>query len=369
MSSDAASDEPARLNPSWRRWFGSSALVAAAVVVVGRWGLEPLRGTPHYDARAMESFACVEHFGLHRQPVGAKVAFLGSSQTFWGLIPDVMARVSGFAASEMRVLGVEAGTPFDMLNLIRRNPEHFATLELAVIEVNPVMLHEARELDPRLQFSISQHGTWAERGLIKDKVARHRQQAEWLLPLVSVRRPLRSVFLSAVDPEPGNPMYPYPEVRGRPAADWFAGAEHTAKPRALVPPEIAARRMVGKKGWKVSRLQHACLQEVLAWMEQQKVPVLIHQFPWHPEVVELLHHDPDFHHCYDQYSAYVETLRPRTSGMVRILHPGECGVGPEGMADRMHLNELGAGYYSLHLGMNMKQVMDPVLAGRRRDSL
>ncbi|WP_038170664.1 hypothetical protein [Verrucomicrobium sp. BvORR106] len=355
--------------PIRRRWLGSGALIAAGLFILGRLAAEPFRTLGHYDGRAMEAFAAVEHYGLRKKAVDPQVAFFGSSQTFWGLVPEVVGRASGHDPKELRVLGVEAGTPFDMWNLIRRNPEYFDDLKLAVVEVNPVMMQAVKEGDPRLQHSISQYATLEERNLLHYRHERMKQQAEWLLPLTSARHSLRSVFLALADPVEGAELYPFPEGRIHPAADWYMQNAGAVTKRSMVPAEVAARRLVGSKGWKASALQDLCLKKVLAWMEEHEIPVLIHQFPLHPEVVDLIRSDTQFHHCYTQYSAYVETLRPKAAGMVRLLHPDECGAGKSGMADRMHLNESGASYYSLHLGENIRTLMDPVTADKVRDDL
>lgn len=363
-----ASDAPAA-PPAKKRWLGSGALIAGGLFVLGRLAAEPLRTLGHYDGRAMEAFAAVEHYGLRKKPLDPQVAFFGSSQTFWGLVPEVIGRASGHDPDELRVLGVEAGTPFDMWNLIRRNPAYFDNLKLAVVEVNPVMMQTSKEGDPRLQHSISQHATLEERNLLHHRDERLKQQAEWLLPLTSARHSLRSVFLALADPKEGAELYPCPEGRIHPAGDWYMRNAGAVTKRSLVPAEVATRRLVGSKGWKPSVLQDRCLKKVMAWMGEHGIPVLIHQFPLHPEVVDLIRNDTQFHHCYAQYSAYVESLRPKAAGMVRLLHPDECGAGRSGMADRMHLNESGASCYSLHLGENIRNLVDPGAAGKVRDDL
>lgn len=328
--------------------------MAVVMLVGGRVALEPLREVPHYDERSMDAYSAVEKFGLREGDPTSEIAFFGSSQTVWGIVPSVVATAVGEDTSHIHNLGLPSGTPFDMWNLVRRNPERFEKLRLAVVEVNPTMLSQNREEDPRLKFSMSQHATLEQRLMIKHRPARMEMVAEWAVPLISIRQNLRSVFLNVLQPEPGNPVYSFVDQRRYPAADWHTHVEGRIRARHLVPPDVAARRMIGKGVWRLSQLQDDALHKLLVWLEERKIPVVIHQFPIHPEVVRLVEKEPEIAKAYHQYSTYVETLKPHSVSMCRLLDPAECGGSSSCMADRMHLNELGAGFYSMHLAEKIK---------------
>ncbi|HSJ03018.1 MAG TPA: hypothetical protein VK956_11220 [Verrucomicrobium sp.] len=349
VSTPSESSSPVVPVRGLKKWVGAAGVIAALMLVGGRLALEPLREIPHFDDRSMDAYSAVERFGLREGDPTSEIAFFGSSQTVWGIIPKVVAAGVGEEPAHIHNLGLPSGTPFDMWNLVRRNSQRFEKLRLAVVEVNPTMLSQNREEDPRLKFSMSQHATLAQRLMIKHRPARMEMVAEWGVPLLSIRQNLRSVFLNVLQPEPGNPIYSFVDQRRFPAADWHCGVEGQLRARHLVPPDVAARRMIGKGVWRLSELQNDAMHRLLAWLEERKIPVFIHQFPLHPEVVRVIAEEPDVARCDKQYSSYVESLRPHAASMHRILDPAECGATAEGMADRMHLNEIGAGFYSMYL--------------------
>jgi hypothetical protein len=193
-----------------RRWFGKSAYVTVAVFVLGRIALEPLRDAPHYDSRGMEAFSAVETYLLRKDPHPPKIAFFGSSQSLWGILPENVANHLGEDPMLVRNLATEGGTPFDTWNLIRRNEDLLKELRLAIVEVNPFVLKQGMDSDPRVTVDIAQHATIQERLMLAHRTDRVKQMAEWTLPLLSVRRSLESAFLNVVDPEPGLSIYPWP---------------------------------------------------------------------------------------------------------------------------------------------------------------
>jgi hypothetical protein len=332
----------------FRQWGGPAAIVAAAVFVLGRLALEPLRPLPHFDMRGMEAFSSTETYLLRKQADPVEVAFFGSSQSVWAVLPEIVARELEENPVRVRNLAVEGGTPFDMWNLIRRNEEKLKNLRIAIVEVNPFVLKQGLDSDPRVAIDVAQHGTVPERLMLAHREDRVKQLAEWVLPVLSVRRSLESTFLDAVDPDPGNAIYPCPEQRTHPAVGWKAdGKPHLKKERETVMPLIAARRMVG--GWRLSKLQDYALRQSLGWFAQHGVRVIFHELPVHPEVMDAIHHDPGLERGQENYRAYLDTLEPKPFARSLILDPPDCAITADEMADRTHLNERGARIYSAHL--------------------
>lgn len=341
---------------SFRHWGGPAALVTLAVFVLGRIALEPLRPVPHFDERGMEAYSSTEIYLLRDQPDAVEVAFFGSSQSVWALLADDVARMIGENPGHVRNLAVEGGTPFDMWNLIRRNEEKFKDLRVAIVEVNPFVLKQGLDSDPRVALDIAQHGTVPERMMLAHREDRVKQMAEWVLPVLSVRRSLQSVFLDAVHPAPGLPMYPCPEQRTHPAVGWKVdGKPHLKKERQSVTPEVAAKRMVG--GWRLSKLQDHAFRQSLDWFARHGVRVIFHELPVHPEVIDAIHRDPSLMRGQEHYMAYLDSLQPQPFARTLMPDPAACGITADEMADRTHLNEHGARIYSTHLAAKVRSFL------------
>jgi hypothetical protein len=342
--------------PLMRRWFGPGAFVTLGVFVLGRLALEPLRDTPHYDARGMEAYGATENFLLRNVKAPVKVGLFGSSQSVWALLADDVARDLGEKPEEVRNLAVEGGTPFDTWNLIRRNEAALSQLRLAVVEVNPFVLKQGLDSDPRVSVDIAQHATISERLLLAHRADRVKQVAEWTLPVLSVRRSLESAFLNVIDPQPGLSIYPRPDQRIYPAVGWKLGTHrHVKKDRLTLSPLVAAKRMVGN--WRCSKLQDYALRETLAWFERHQVRVIFHEPPVHPEVVSVMHEHPELEKGHRDFVAYVDSLRPAPIARIDAADPALCGITAEQMADRTHVNELGAHTYSHHIAMKIREAL------------
>lgn len=336
-----------------RRWFGAAGFVAAGLFVIGRVALEPLRSLPLFDAGSMEDFAAVETFRLRQIPERPELAFFGSSIGQWAIIPEVVADQLGEPRDVVRNLAIPGGTPFDLWNLIRRNPESFSQLRVAAIEVNPVMLNRNKEEESRLKASISQHATLGERQKLALRATRSRQTAEWMLPLHSVRRPLETAMLNLMSPGAGRAILPFIDRRVYPAPDWYAAnAGMPLTDRVRVPADVAARRLV--RGWRVSKFQDHALRNVLRWLDERNIPVVLHQAPIHPDVADLLSTHPVYAKGYADYVRYLDSLQPAPEAVIRNLHPAAVGTDAEGLADRTHLNETGATAYSRFLANKIR---------------
>lgn len=334
--------------------------MAVAVFLVGRFAVEPLRDAPHYDARGMEAFSATESFLLRKHPAPARVAFFGSSQSVWAIFADDVAADLEEPPETVRNLAVEGGTPFDMWNLIRRNEDQLKGLRLAIVEVNPFVLKQGLDSDPRVEIDVAQHGTLADRMLLAHRADRLKQLAEWGLPLLSVRRSLQSAFLNVMDPEPGFSFYPCPEQRIHPAVGWMVdGNRHVKKDRLNLDPLVAAKRMVGT--WRLSKLQDHSLRESLSWFARHNIPVIFHELPVHPEVVRTMHHNTQLEHGHEEFLAYAESLTPPPIARIYTIDPAACGISADQMADRTHVNELGAHIYSHHIAGKIREILAQVV--------
>jgi hypothetical protein len=128
------------------RWFGSGAVVALAVLIAGRFAAEGLRGLPHFDERGgMDAYGAVETYCLKKNPNPVEVACFGTSQSVFGISAKEVAEGLGEKTERVRNLGTPGGTPFDMWSMVRRNPECFKDLHLAVVEINPFVLQKGLE--------------------------------------------------------------------------------------------------------------------------------------------------------------------------------------------------------------------------------
>lgn len=339
---------PPSISHPIRTWFGAGAWVAAGVFLLGRVVLEPLRDAPHFDPRGMEAYSATETYLLRKNPAPIQVALFGSSQSVWALLAEDVAQELGEDPAHVRNLSVEGGTPFDTWNLIRRNEEALKHLRLAIVEVNPFVLKSSLDNDPRVTVDVSQHGTVSERLMLAHRKDRMKQLAEWGLPFLSVRHSLESSFLNVVDPSPGLPLYPRPERRIYPAVGWKVGGNQPLmKERYTIEPVAAAKRMVGD--WRPSKLQDHALRESLAWFARHGIPVIFHEPPVHPEVIRAMHEHPELAQGHDAFLAYADSLSPAPVARIYTTDPADCGITAEQMADRTHVNELGAHIYSRHL--------------------
>lgn len=348
--------------PRRQRWTGPGAWIALGVFVLGRLALEPLKDAPHFDRNGMDGFNAMEVYALRKHPTPVKVAFFGSSQSLWAIIASDVAHETGLNPDEVRNLANEGGTPFDMWNFIRRNETLMKELRLAVVEINPFVLRQSLDGDKRVQTDVFQHATLSERMLLTHRADRVAQTAEWLLPLHSTRHSLRSAFLVALDPDPGNPIYPCPDQRIFPASDWHASHHRRSsrKERLTLTAEAAAKRLVGN--WRLSKLQDYCLRQSLAWFAAHRVRVIFHEMPVHPEVVQLIRSHPDYEKGHEDFIRYVESLTPPPLARIYTPDPADCGLTLEHMADRTHINETGAHLYSHHMAEKLRQFL-PELDG------
>lgn len=304
----------------------------------------------------MEAYGTTEAYLLRKDPAPVKLAFFGSSQSVWAILAGDIAADIGEDPAGVRNLAVEGGTPFDMWNLLRRNEDKLQSLRVAVVEVNPFVFKQGLDSDFRISLDIAQHGTLEERLMLTRPADRWEQAAEWVLPLQSVRRSLYSAFLNAVDPDPGFPPYPCPEQRMHPAVGWKVdGKYHSKKERQNVAPDLAARRMVGN--WRLSKLQDHSMRESLAWFARHNVRVIFHELPVHPEVMDLVHKNPLYEKGHDTFRAYVDSLTPPPFARSLTPDPGAFGITAEEMADRTHVNQLGAAIYSKQLAVKLRSFL------------
>ncbi len=348
---------PPALSPGWKRWFSSGAFVALGIFVIGRLALEPLRSISQLDDAGLDPYTAVEAFRLRENPEPSEVAFFGSSQTIWGIVKEPVAKKLGRRPKRVVNLGTAGGTPFEMWNLVRRNPREFSQLRLAVIEVNPFILRPGLEGDPRVFAAISSRASLTERLMLREDSVRFWQTAEWVLPLNSVRRSLESALHNIMGNRKWKKLDPDLAQRINPGKKWKVKKEMTVmkKDRHSISSAAAAKRMVGS--WQISSFQDYALRSLLQWMEDRHVPVVLHQLPVDPEVAKLVKDDPRFAQSYQNYCDYVDSLEPAPKAIFRSLSPEEFGGDATSMADRTHLNEAGALLYSAQLGEKIRPHM------------
>ncbi len=319
--------------------------------MIGRLALEPLRSVSQVDNEGLEPYGAVETFRLRENPIPVEVAFLGSSQTIWGIVTQAAAKKLGRKPTRVANLGTAGGTPFEMWSLVRRNPREFDHLRLAVIEINPFILRPGLEGDPRVFAAVSSRASFLERLMLRDRAVRILQIAEWLLPLNSVRRSLESALHTIMGNRTWQKLDPDLYGRVNPGRDWSSEAR-IKKDRHLISPESAAKRMVGN--WQLSSFQDYALRSLLQWMRAHRIPVVLHQLPIHPEVADLVLQDPRYAKSYLDYCDYVDSLEPAPAAIFRMLSPVEIGGDAGSMADRTHLNEAGALLYSTDIGQKAR---------------
>ena len=344
--------------PTLKRWFGSSAWIALVIFIAGRLALEPARTVPQFDDDGMDPFGAVEKFRLRKSKEQLEIVALGSSVTLWGMMPDAVAKELNIDPAKSLALGVAGGTPFDMWTMVDRNQDRFTNLKVAILEVNPMILHQTMEGDARVDYNLCQRATLSERLSLSQSHERAILAAEWFLPTQSVRRSLRSLFLNLADLQPGNSIYPISDKRVYPSAGWHVDPNSTAphKLRTTLKPEIAARRLVGR--WEVSELQANCMRKMITWFKSHNVLVVLHQFPVHHDVVEVIKKSPAHMKSYEEYTKFVHSLGIPPEAIFQHLEISECGVQLEGMRDHTHLNELGGRQYSSHLGSQIKKLQE-----------
>ena len=338
------------------RWFGPAGLIAFLFCVLARILVEPIRDLPHFDDKGMDAYSAVEHYKLEKRDKPFDVAVFGSSVAVWGIIPEVLADSMGVEREKTRHLAVEGGTPFDMWNLIRRNEDRFNAMKVALIEINPRSLNINLEGDPRMILDLTQHATLAELRMLRRKEDRRFYYADELLPLHSLRRPLKTLFLNLYDPEPGSPLFPLIDSRLRPF-DWAVPDPDKARftLKNPIPVSTVARRISSK--WKPSKLLDHSLREMLAWMKARKVRVIFFQMPIHPKVVEAIRTKPEYATGYDEYEKYLRGIGVTPENFIQYTDIAECGIPEKGLRDHTHLNELGATIFCKLLGERAKGML------------
>ncbi len=341
-----------------RRWFGPAGFLAAAVFVGGRVLMEPLRRVPHYDSGGMEAYDAVEVFSLKKRPAPFKVAVLGSSITLWAVIEDQLATDLGLVPGDVRRLATPGGSNFDMWNMVRYNSQRFEDVKLVVAEVNPFILQSGLDDDPRIRFTISQHATLGERLLIHGGDERRMQLAEWVLPLQSVRRNLRSAFLNVADPPPGWKYFPDIAYRTQPARSWNPRAPRV--PKVQRPDETADRLFAD---WRPSDLQEKSLRDLCAWCRGRGITVVLQQLPLHPAVARAVTAKKKFAKGLERYTEFVDGLNLPAAVFLRELDATAVGIPPEGMHDTTHYNRIGAEIYTRYLAGQIKPHLDAALGG------
>ena len=336
-----------------RRWVGPAGLIAAAVFVGGRVLMEPLRRVPHFDSGGMEAYDAVEVFSLKKRPEPFKIAVLGSSITVWAIIESQLATDLGLEAGAVRRLATPGGSNFDMWNMVRYNSHRFEDVELMVVEVNPFILQSGLDDDPRIRFTISQHATLGERLLIHGGDERRMQVAEWVLPLQSVRRNLRSAFLNVADPPPGWKYFPDIADRTEPSRSW-----DPRSPRApeVKKPDETAHRLFGS--WEASKLQENSLRELCAWCHARGITLVLQQLPLHPAVARVVTEKKRFAAGLRKYQEFVEEMDLRPALFLRELDAAAVGIPLEGMRDTTHYNRVGAEIYTRHLAQEIRPLLD-----------
>jgi hypothetical protein len=339
----------------WRRWCGPSAIVALGVFLAGRMALEPVRTLPQFDGKGMDPYGAVETFRLRLDPKPFSVALFGSSVSIWGVLSERVAEGLGLPNEQVRKLAVVGGTPFDHWKLIERNPEEFSESRVALIELNPRMMHPDMESDQRIRFTLSQHATWSERETLHRRHERYFQRAEMALPVISVRRSLRSAFLNCVQPVHGTRVYPKPDARLFPFIGWHVAEGAAPYFRDIIPAHTAARRLVAN--WQCSRFQDQCLRKTLAFFREKGVRVILYQLPVHPDVAAQIRSDPKYAAGYAKYLAYVETLGVPPEHRIQHVDIADSGVPLRGMRDLTHFNEIGANIYSQWLGAHLRAML------------
>lgn len=348
------------------RWLGPAGWIAAGIVVISRVAVEPIRDLPHFDEKGMDAYSAVETYRLRKVDAPFETGIFGSSVCVWGIIPERVAQGMGRRPETFRKLATEGGTSFDIWNMVRRNGGRFDSMRLALVELNPRMLNENLEADPRLHIDISQHATHAEVMMLRHRKERLFFIGDEILPLHSFRRPLRTLMLNIADPGPGADYFPYSASRVEPFHDWHVPDPDSAvfHLRHPIEPATAAKRIAFH--WRPSKLLDHSLREFLAWTRQRKIEVIVFQTPIHPEVADLILGNPETRAGYESYLRYLETLGLPAGRFFRTFKVGDCGIPDKGLRDHTHLNELGAQIYSRLLGEAARLILKEEEAGNSR---
>ncbi len=345
--------------PSIRRWIGPSGFVALAVVVLGRLLLEPARDLPRFDKEGMDAFHVVDVHRLKTHPEPFEIAALGSSVSIWGIIPEEIATSVGLPSTAVRKLAVQGGTAFDMWHLVKRNPDQFEHLKAAIVELNPRMLDDDTE-GGRMRLTAAQHASFDERRLMRLKSERWLQKVDLILPIYSVRRPLKDACLNVLNPSPHSQVLPNVTQRLEPFnAGWhvLGGDQKHHYFVETVTAESTANRLYGH--WRLSRLYDNSLRQLLAWFRGRDIPVLFHQPPVHPDVAAHMEVTEKETQGYASYSAYLAELDIGSPGFFTPVSCMDCDIPIHGMRDHTHLNEIGARIYSRKLGSLLRPMLEP----------
>jgi hypothetical protein len=199
-----------------------------------------------------------------------KILLIGSSLTRYGLLEDPIAAAAGLEPGETVNLGVENGSPWDALVLLRRNPRLCDSVRLVIYGVEPGQINaegRARWMDHFYRFStVSEKWAvdhWQDRALLL---------LDWAWPWHSERRDL----ITWVQAASGR----FPEMTDadlRPAWEPCAFAKLRSKrarfERSPSPDEIIGMNVA------TSPLYEQLLQELITYWRNRHVRVLLVTMP------------------------------------------------------------------------------------------
>ncbi len=166
--------------------FWLTVVLCVALRLLMAWQADRLDRIPSHCSN--KRMMCLERKLVRENPVGPRIALMGNSLMRYGLVEDQVALAANVSPPEVVNLGLENGSAWDALTLLRRNPRLTERLQLVLYAIQPSEISLGSR-DRWIDF-FYQHSTLAER-LSADRASdRAKLAVDWVWPFRSQRRDL-----------------------------------------------------------------------------------------------------------------------------------------------------------------------------------
>jgi hypothetical protein len=324
--------------------------MVCALVRLGMWGaVDVLETVP---SKVLDSeFLAREARSVRHAPRPPVVLLVGSSRTQSGFVPEQMERELGLPAGSVGKVTAAAGTAWDALVLLRRNPALLDTTQLVVLDVEPWQLNDHYDYAMPSRFFWS--ATLRERWLVGGP-GRFGAVADWFWPYIAQRRDLARWIAGLRNPLKHHDRLPPPDLFGPVDEEhyWQLHADPARRQAVRAEPRLTpagfAQRALGD--FTPSRRLEAAFRDLIALLKEHQIPLLLHQPPMHSGVFAWLRAHPSARSAYEDYANFLESLRAPLVGIAFWELTGEVGLTDDDLLDYGHFGRHAAEVYTMMVG-------------------
>jgi|GEM_PF-3300647 len=331
-----------------------AAPVALSVCIVGRLALEPLRDISDYDNADFGRFVAAEKYQVKEAPETGAVLLLGSSRTQYGISREVLAGELEVGFEEVRNASVPDGNPWTGLVMLKRNPGIIAGAKVVVVDLAPIQFNGSYM---PLKNRFAHLATLEERFDLAGNKLRGEFVLDWFTGHVGIRRSLRSYGLAVLNGRRST-VWGYDD-RERLEPIWLRQTDHE-KLRDDLFAENGQWRPTSYAGETFSEFFLSpfivrALDDLESLGRRYKVPLVLHQPPFHPEFMAAIRGNALW---LEQYTEYRNLVLERSSEEVLVLFwegLEELEIAPDEILDYGHFGRTAAETYSHKLGKRIRE--------------